>query len=170
MTNSSLLLTFLYVAIALLLLVLCLATAWKRSLKILMIVVVTVSYFAANYTFEDMLGWPTPRMLPEKFAIVSAVIEEPNKERGIDGAIYLWVTPLDSNRPVTTPRAYKLPYMRALHEKINEGMKKGKMGISQMGTAEPKSGLGKGPSWLNPGKDEQEIKILDVPAPQVPEK
>ena len=89
MTNSSLLLTSLYVAVALLLLVLCLATAWKRWIKILMIVAVTVTYFIANFTFEDMLGWPTPRMLPEKFAIVSAVIEEPNKERGVDGAIYL---------------------------------------------------------------------------------
>ena len=100
MTNSSLMLTFLYVAVAVLLLVLCLATAWKRWIKIAMIVVVTVTYFFANHTFEEMLGWPTPRTLPEKFAIVSAVIEEPNKERGVDGAIYLWVTPYEEIRLV----------------------------------------------------------------------
>jgi len=25
-------------------------------------------------------------------------------------------------------------------------------------------------SWLNPGSDEQEVKIMDLPTPQVPEK
>ncbi len=78
MTHISILLTFLYLTVAILLLVLCLATPWKRWIKLVMILVVTASYFVANYTFEDMLGWPTPRMLPEKFIIVSAVIEEPN--------------------------------------------------------------------------------------------
>jgi hypothetical protein len=39
-----------------------------------------------------------------------------------------------------------------------------------MGTAEAKAGNGKGPTWLNPGTDEQEVKILDLPTPQVPEK
>jgi hypothetical protein len=49
-------------------------------------------------------------------------------------------------------------------------MKKGREGIPQMGTAEVKGGNGKGASWLNPGTDEQEVKILDLPTPQVPEK
>jgi hypothetical protein len=49
-------------------------------------------------------------------------------------------------------------------------MRKGRQGVSQMGTAEPRLGAGKGPSWLNPGQDEQEIKIMDLPVPQVPEK
>jgi hypothetical protein len=39
-----------------------------------------------------------------------------------------------------------------------------------MGIAEAKAGNGKGPTWLNPGTDEQEVKILDLPTPQVPEK
>jgi hypothetical protein len=38
-----------------------------------------------------------------------------------------------------------------------------------MGTAEPRRGA-KGSSWLRPGADEQEIKIRDLPAPQLPEK
>jgi hypothetical protein len=33
-----------------------------------------------------------------------------------------------------------------------------------------KSGNGTGSSWINPGNDEQEIKIQDLPAPQAPEK
>jgi hypothetical protein len=43
-------------------------------------------------------------------------------------------------------------------------------GVPQMGTAEAKQGNGKGSSWLNPGSDEQEVKIMDLPTPQVPEK
>jgi hypothetical protein len=49
-------------------------------------------------------------------------------------------------------------------------MKKGRQGIAQMGTAEFKAGNGKGSSTINPGADEQEIKILDLPTPQAPEK
>ena len=36
--------------------------------------------------------------------------------------------------------------------------------------AEIKAGNGKGSSFINPGADEQEIKILDLPTPQAPEK
>jgi hypothetical protein len=39
-----------------------------------------------------------------------------------------------------------------------------------MGTAEAKPGDGKGSGWLKPGNDEQEVKIMDLPTPQVPEK
>ena len=48
-------------------------------------------------------------------------------------------------------------------------MKKIRQGVSQIGTTEPKRGR-KGPSWLRPGSDEQQIKIRDMPAPQLPEK
>jgi hypothetical protein len=39
-----------------------------------------------------------------------------------------------------------------------------------VGTAEIKAGVGKGLGWLAPGNDEQEIKISDLPSPQLPEK
>jgi len=63
-----------------------------------------------------------------------------------------------------------LPYTRTLHEQISDGMRKGREGVPQMGTAEVKPGNGKGAGWLNPGSDEQEVKIMDLPTPQVPEK
>lgn len=170
MTNSSLLLTSLYVAVALLLLVLCLATAWKRWIKILMIVAVTVTYFIANFTFEDMLGWPTPRELPEKFAIVSVVIEEPNKERGIDGAIYLWITPLDSNRPTTVPRSYKLPYQKEAHSQLSEAQRKSRQGIRQVGTIE-RAGGGSGSAWFKVNADNKiKLRVADAPVTRLPEK
>ena len=73
-------------------------------------------------------------------------------------------------RPVLVPRAYKLPYTRKLHRQIEEGLKKGNSGIQQMGVAEAKAGAGKGLGFLRPGNDEQEIKISDLPSPQLPEK
>ena len=73
-------------------------------------------------------------------------------------------------RLLLAPRAYKLPYTKNLHKQVDEGVRKGKDGISQMGTAEAKAGLGKGGGWLRPGNDEQEIKIRDLPLPQLPEK
>ncbi|MFM7524721.1 MAG: hypothetical protein ACKO4M_11265, partial [Betaproteobacteria bacterium] len=111
---------------------------------------------------------PSNDPLPARFLLIAAVVEEPTPKYA--GALYRWVTPIEEGRRQLEPRGYKLPYMRALHERLNEGMKKGQRGISQMGTAEAKSGQGTGPSWLNPGKDEQEIKIMDLPSPQVPEK
>jgi hypothetical protein len=38
-----------------------------------------------------------------------------------------------------------------------------------MGSAEPKAGA-KGLAWLRPGSDEQNVKIRDMPVPQLPEK
>ncbi len=170
MTNISLLLTFLYVAIAALLLVLCLATGWRRWIKVLMIIVVTVSYFVANYTFEDMLGWPTPRVLPEKFLINSAVIEEPNKERGVEGAIYLWVTALDTNMPAGAPRSYRLPYLKDTHSQLAESQRKSRQGIRQVGTIE-RAGGGSGSSWFKVNADNKlKLKVSDAPATRLPEK
>jgi hypothetical protein len=100
--------------------------------------------------------------------MLAAMIDEPRGK--FPGALYVWVTPIEEGKNFLQPRAYKLPYTRALHEQISDGMRKGREGVPQMGTAEAKQGNGKGSSWLNPGSDEQEVKIMDLPTPQVPEK
>ena len=76
---------------------------------------------------------------------------------------------MPTGKPSALPRAYRLPYAKDLHAMLNEGMKKSRQGVSQMGTTEPKAGP-KGFSWLRPGSDEQVVKIRDLPAPQLPEK
>jgi len=140
---------------------------WPAWLKGLLVVGVTVLYFHANATLHSLWGLPSPDPLPERFVLLAAVIEEPSKKN--DGALFVWVNPLEDGKPTPVPRAYRLPYSKDLHALLNEGMKKARQGISQMGTAEPKRGA-KGSSWLRPGADEQEIKIRDLPAPQLPEK
>ena len=170
MNNSPLLLTLLYLAIAFLLLILCLATRWPRSVKLGMIVAVTASYFIAESAFDGMLGWPAANNLPEKFVLLATVVDEPDKEHGNKGAIYIWVNGVEGGHPVAEPRAYRVAYGKPLHAMLNEAMKKNRQGISQIGSTEAPA-AGKNGSWLRSAADPNvKIKITDAPAPQLPEK
>jgi len=160
-------LTLSFAALVLLCTLALLWSRWPGWLKGLLVAGVTVMYFWGNDVAHNLGGWPSPDALPERFALLAVVIEEPSAKTS--GALYLWVNAIEGGKPVAQPRAYKLPYTKDLHALLNEGMKKARQGVSQMGTAEPKRGK-KGLSWLRPGADEQEVKIRDLPAPQLPEK
>ncbi|MEK8025294.1 hypothetical protein [Pseudaquabacterium rugosum] len=140
---------------------------WPSWLKLALCVGVVVFHFYADHTVHELSGWPTEDALPERFSLLAVVVEEPNAKTA--GALYLWVNAIEGGKPVALPRAYRLPYAKDLHAVLNEGMKKARQGVSQMGTATPKKGK-RGLAWLRPGRDEQEIKIRDLPAPQLPEK
>ena len=141
---------------------------WPAWLKAILTAGVCAFYFFGYHSIYSLLGIPSSDALPERFLLIAAVVDEPTPKHA--GAVYMWVTPIGEGKDQLEPRAYKLPYSRPVHERIIDGLKKGKQGVSQMGTAEVKSGNGKGSSWINPGNDEQEIKIQDLPAPQAPEK
>jgi hypothetical protein len=166
MASPSLVL-WVFVALAFLLGLACMASSWPRGVKALLAVAVTAFYFFADAAFGDVAGWPSRHALPERFVLLAAVIDEPAKNR--PGAVYVWVNALENGKPAREPRAYQLPYTKDLHALLNESMKKTRQGVSQMGTAVPKQGK-KGLGWLRPGADEQEVKIRDLPAPQLPEK
>ena len=71
--------------------------------------------------------------------LLAAVIEEPGAKS--NGALYVWVNELKDGKPAAQPRAYRLPYyQKDLHALLDEGMKKVRQGISQMGSTEPKTG------------------------------
>ncbi len=140
---------------------------WPAWLKALLVVGVTGFYFYADDALHGIAGLPSRDALPERFVLLAAVIDEPSSKT--KGALYVWVHELKDGKPSAQPRAYQLPYAKDLHALLNEGMKKVRQGISQMGTAEPKAGP-KGFSWLRPGSDEQSVKIRDLPVPQLPEK
>jgi hypothetical protein len=162
--------TAIVLASALLALLCALALLWSRWpawLKGLLLVGVTAFFFFAEDTVHQLSGWPSTDTLPERFVLLAAVIEEPGTKTA--GALYVWINALENGKPAAQPRAYRLPYAKDLHALLNEGMKKVRQGVSQMGTAEPKAGP-KGFSWLRPGSDEQTVKIRDLPVPQLPEK
>lgn len=156
-----------FVALLFVLLLAVVASRWPAAVKALLVLCVTGLYVYTDRALEDVWGWPSQGALPERFVLLAAVIEEPTKTQ--PGALYVWVQPLEKGKPGQRPRAHVLPYAKDLHSLLNEGMKKARQGVTQMGTAEPKAGP-KGLSWLRPGADEQNVKIRDMPAPQLPEK
>ena len=154
-------------ALALLCVLALLWSRWPAWLKGILVVGVTVFYFYADSVVHQLSGWPSPDALPERFVLLAAVIEEPSART--DGALYVWANAIENGKPAAQPRAYRLPYSKDVHSMLNEGIKKVRQGVSQMGTSEPKVGKG-GTSWLRPGNDEQVVKIRDLPVPQLPEK
>jgi hypothetical protein len=140
---------------------------WPAWVKGLLILAVGLFYFGADRSLTQVWGWPARQSLPERFVLLAAVIDEPSKTR--TGALHVWVNAIENGKPSPTPRAYTLPYTKDLHSLLNEGMKKTRQGVTQLGTAEPKQGS-KGFAWLRPGNDEQTVVIKDFPVPQLPEK
>ena len=162
--------TAVVLSLAALVLLCTLALLWSRWpvwLKGLLVLAVTAFYFYADDALHGLAGLPSRDALPERFVLLAAVIEEPGAKT--KGALYVWVNELKDGKPAAQPRAYRLPYQKDLHALLDEGMKKLRQGISQMGSTEPKTGP-KGFSWLRPGSDEQNVKIRDLPVPQLPEK
>lgn len=140
---------------------------WPAWLKGLLVVGVSVFYFYADEALHAIWGWPSGDPLPARFALLAAVIDEPTAKSA--GGLYVWVSAIENGRPAAQPRAYRLPYTKEVHTLLSDGMKKARQGISQVGTAEPRHGP-RGFSWLRPGSEEQDIKIRDMPVPQLPEK
>ena len=156
-----------FAALAALLLLALLWSRWPAWLKGLLVVGVTLLYFHGEAVVHAVAGTPSPDALPERFVLLAAVFDEPTSKSA--GALYVWVNPIENGKPAAAPRAYKLPYAKDLHALLDDGLKKVRQGVSQVGTAEPKQGK-RGLGWLRPGSDEQVVKIRDLPVPQLPEK
>lgn len=157
-----------YAALLLLLACALLWSAWPVWLKAVLVIGVTMLYFYGTEAVHSIWGIPSTDALPERFLMLAAAVEEPTPKTS--GALFVWISQLRDGKPTLEPRAYRLPYTRELHAQINDGIKKGRDGVSQMGSAEVKIGKRGSFFGLLPGNDEQEIKIRDLPTPQLPEK
>lgn len=106
-----------YVALATLLLSLNLKSAWRWPVKAGAIGITAGFFVVVFVALQAMLGWPTEALPPARFELHAALIEEPDRRGGSPGAIYLWLSPRQSDGAIAgPPRAYALPYSRALHE------------------------------------------------------
>lgn len=140
--------------------------AWSKGLLALG---VAAFAFLGHDAVRELGGLPANEPLPARFLMLAAAVDEPTSKGG--GTIFLWVSEIVEGRSGLAPRAYRVPYSKGLHTQIDEGLKRSKDGVSQMGTAEVKlAGQRTGLGWLKPGADEQEVKIRDLPSPQLPEK
>lgn len=144
---------------------------WPGWFKAILIAGVTALYFLGYTAVHAIWGTPSTDALPEQFVMISAVVDEPTPKN--PGALYLWISELQEGQVTTiTPRAYKLPYTRSLHTRIEESLRRSRDGVSQMGRSieSKKMSKGKGVGLLQPGSEDQEIELRDLPRPELPEK
>jgi hypothetical protein len=129
MVEERLLLIFSYLLISGLLLMFCFYTSFSKKIKLCGVVFVTAFYFLSWNTYTNLLGWPSAQDLPEEFRIIWVVIEEPKKETGKEGGLYLWVRLLDEAKIVHgKPRAYKLEWSEENYKKAQFALLKLKEG------------------------------------------
>jgi len=107
------------------------------TLRLLMVVLVSGSYWIAYQGWDRAQGWPSTNPVPEKFLLHGAVIEEPDKEKGVSGTISLWLSDLTRFKPAEQPRAHTMPYSRKLHTAAQEALRQMRNGELQMGTVLP---------------------------------
>ena len=157
-----------FAAVLLLILLALLWSHWPAWIKGLLVLGVTGLYFFGNDAVHQIWGVPSIDALPARFVMLAAAVDEPSGK--MPGSIFMWVSEPREGVKKLEPRAYRVPYTKELHAQIDAGVRKGRDGISQMGTAEAKAGNARAAGWLKPGNDEQEIKIRDLPSPQLPEK
>ncbi|MES3012858.1 MAG: hypothetical protein V4750_03895 [Pseudomonadota bacterium] len=157
-----------FAALLLLVLLALVWSAWPAWMKGVLVLAVTGLYFFGNDAVHQIWGVPSTDALPERFVVLAGAVDEPAGKS--PGSIFLWVSEPREGLTKLEPRAYRVPYSKELHTQIEAGVRKGKDGISQMGLAEAKAGNARGLGWLKPGNDEQEIKLRDMPSPQLPEK
>lgn len=81
---------------------------------------------------KNYLGWPTDDVLPQRFELVSSITVEPDLKGDEPGGIFVWV--LDLDREQAVPRAYRLPYQKPLHRKIDDTLKKQRQGQRHIGS------------------------------------
>ncbi|MEE9446036.1 MAG: hypothetical protein V3V19_10280 [Cocleimonas sp.] len=97
--------------------------------KIIISLLLPLVYYLHWMGLQQSKGWPSDQTLPTQFELISADVVEPNQAKEVNGNIHLWIRPTGNG----SPRAYILPYSRALHERLFEAQKRISQGRSQIG-------------------------------------
>lgn len=119
------------------------------SIKFLLIgISVWVGIIILN-AINSYKGYPTSQEVPEKYLLHWVVISPPNKQKGTEGAIYLWVSALiETDKGIldykgTEPRTYRLPYSNEIHIQMENILNRLMGGETVIGTKN-KKGNGNG--------------------------
>lgn len=114
-----------YAVLAALLLSLNLETKYRHEIKIAAIIGVSLLYVATYHGAQNLRGWAIAEAPPNPFKLHWAVVEEPDKARGTEGAIFILGQKLSSRGvAVGAPRLYELPFTPELAEQIDEALTK----------------------------------------------
>jgi len=148
-----------YVVIAVLLLSLNLASRWHWGIKASAVGVTTIFFGVSYGSIAGLIGWPSGARVPEHFQLDWATVVEPDKLNGSPGSIYLWLETLDENNvPAGTPRAFRVPYSRALADRIGRAKERIEQGMDQAGTARELD--------IPEGPPDQDQRLLGTPPRQ----
>lgn len=104
----------------------------KRRTRIWIPVVLTTlpMFYIAHYLLlQQYQGWPSGEELPQSFRLIAHDINEPDPRHRDPGQIRLWIRS-DNHRQ---PRAYSLPYSKALHQKLVDAARRQADGQPQRG-------------------------------------
>lgn len=152
-----------YAVLALLLLSLNLRSGWRWPIKATAIALTSAFFVAGFLALQAMLGWPTGAEPPSSFSLHAALVHEPDRRGRDAGAIYLWLSPKDRDGVVAgPPRAYALPYSRALHEAAARAQQRLRQGERVDGTAAPQQ--------QDSGSRSVQLELFQAPVAQLPPK
>lgn len=160
-----------FILIALLLLSINLYSNWSWKVKAGTIIITSAFYVITFMSFPPLLGWPTDASPPKQFRLLAAHVQQPDKQTGDKGSIYLWLSEIEDMMSSSPPRAYELPYSDGLHELMIHAKAKLDKGMAQLGEFEESSGL---PVDIKYGSRTvtvpMNIQFYDLPDPLFPEK
>lgn len=151
-------------------------TKGRWALKAILTACVALYSLETWSALDSYLGWPSREAMPQRSLMISAIVREPNLSKGDAGGIYLWVIPIGREDPdpfaydpkPAEPRAYRIPYSRAVHEQVAQAMQAMRQNgrpilIERLG--EP--GLAGGRQGFD---DDGGLRMREMPPPSIPEK
>lgn len=162
-----------YILVAVLVLSVNLYSNWSWYVKLGLIVVTSIFYIITYISMPPILGWPTEQDPPDRFRLISAYVEQPNKLTGDEGGIYLWLTEIDDLSDTPEPRSYRFPYSDPFHEKILKAQSKLKRDILLLGEFEEEDkevGSLENLTRNRATNISAKISFYDLPDPLFPEK
>lgn len=130
--------------------------------KVFLSLLLPAVYFLHWMGLNETKGWPSDETLPTQFELIGADIIESNPLKSIEGNINLWIRPQEDG----LPRAYTLPYTRALHEKLFETKKRIAQGKRQIGLLSDES-TGQSGTSIGGGR---RLGFRDAPRKHLPPK
>lgn len=131
-----------YAFLLLLLLLALVKSELPVSFKALAIALACGFYIWHYAALQAWRGWPAEGQLPQRFEMLSRVVVEPDPARDEAGGIYLWVRDLEQGKVI--PRAYRLPYSRDSHQRVEDTLQRQRQGQRFVGRPAPNAGSGGG--------------------------
>ncbi len=121
MTPTIVALSLAYTVLGALLLAMLLRTPFAWWVKAGAIVLTSAFFIIAFDSMRGLLGWPSPRPMPDRFQVLWTRVVEPSRAYNEPGAIYLWIEELDDNNvPSGVPRSFRIKYTEPLAEKVEK--------------------------------------------------